>query len=58
MIILDPAILVAERVESRFWPREAGEGTTHFVITKESETFRAFVNDLFPNTQYDIQVVE
>lgn len=58
VIIVDPAILVAERVESRFWPREAGDGKTHFVITNESQHFRRFVRDLFPDTHYDVQVIE
>ena len=58
IIILDPAILVAERVESRFWPREAGDGKTHFVITKDSAPFRRFASELFPNTQYEIEVIE
>ena len=58
IIILDPAILVAERVESRFWPREAGDGKTHFVITKDSAPFRRFASELFPDTQYEIEVIE
>ena len=58
IIILDPAILVAERVESRFWPREAGDGKTHFVITKDSAPFRHFASELFPDTQYEIEVIE
>ena len=58
IVILDPAILVAERVERRFWPREAGDGKTHFVITKDSAPFRRFASELFPDTQYEIEVIE
>jgi glutamate racemase len=56
--LFDPADAVAERVERKFWPREAGYGKTHFVISKDSDTFRAHVAHLFPDTQYTIEVVE
>lgn len=56
--IFDPAYAVAERVEDQFWPREVGDGATHFIITKESEQFRGFVKDLFPHASYEVEVVE
>jgi len=56
--IFDPAIAVAERVEARFWPREAGDGKTRFVITKDSEVFRRYVAQLFPGTEARVEVLE
>ena len=56
--IFDPADAVAERIERRFWPREAGDGTLRFVITKDSETFRALVAKMFADTPYEIEVIE
>jgi|SRR3989338_7255 len=55
--ILDPAQLVADRAERELWPREAGNGTTHFVISKDSENFRALVAKLFPKADYTIEVL-
>lgn len=55
--VIDPAEAVAARVESRFWPREAGSGITRFAITKDSDVFRSLVARLFPEAQYSIQVV-
>jgi glutamate racemase len=56
--IFDPAEAVAERVEDRFWPREAGNGTIRFFITQDSPTFRRLVSELFPDTEYQIEVIE
>lgn len=55
--ILDPAELVADRAERELWPREAGDGKTHFVISKDSEHFRSLVSRLFPQTNYTIEVL-
>ncbi len=55
--VIDPADAVAARVESRFWPREAGNGATRFAITKDSDVFRSLVARLFPGAQYSIHVV-
>jgi len=56
--IFDPAVAVAERVESQMWPREAGDGKTRFVISKDSEPFRQLVARLFPQSNYSIEVLE
>jgi glutamate racemase len=56
--IFDPADAVAERVERKFWPREAGDGKLHFVISQDSDTFRTHVARMFPDTQYTIEVIE
>ena len=58
IVIFDPALAVAERVEKKFWPQEAGSGTTHFLISKESAQFKTFVERLFPHMQYTLEVVE
>lgn len=54
----DPAKSVAERAEKLFWPQEVGEGTTRFLISEESPQFRLFVEKLFPNSSYEIEVLE
>ena len=56
--IFDPAEAVAERVEKQFWPQEAGNGILQFRISKESEQFRALIEKLFPEDEFDVQVVE
>lgn len=56
--LLDPALIVAERVEEALWPREAGEGKLAFLISKESPQFRSFVQTLFPDTPYTLEVLE
>src|SRR5262249_50400362 len=40
LVLFDPAIAVAERVEKQLWPREAGDGETKFITSQDSETFR------------------
>ncbi len=56
-IILDPAEVVAERVERELWPLEAGNGTTRFLISKDSAHFRKFVAELLSQRTYTIEVV-
>lgn len=55
--VFDPAQAVAERVERRFWPREVGDGKLHFCISKDSEVFRNRVAQLFPNAQYEVEIL-
>ena len=57
MILFDPALAVAERAKKQFWPREAGNGTTRFFITRDSTHFRHFVERLFPRASYTVDVV-
>lgn len=38
--LYDPALAVGERVKKQLWPREVADGTTHFIISKDSQTFR------------------
>lgn len=55
--VVDPAVAVAARVESRFWPRESGGGETRFAITQDSDVFRNLVAELFPKTEYSVEVI-
>ena len=58
IVIFDPALAVAERVEKKFWPQESGSGDTHFVTSQDSGPFKAFIAKLFPSMQYTLEVVE
>ena len=58
LTIFDPALAVAERVEKKFWPQEAGAGRTTFLISQASVPFKGFVERLFPHMQYTLEVVE
>jgi len=54
----DPALAVAERAQELFWPQEVGDGTTKFLISKDSAHFRDLVSTLFPNTTYEVEVLK
>ena len=54
----DPAEAVAERVEKYLWPREAGEGTTRFLLSRDTPEFRARVAQLFRDEAYTVEVVD
>jgi glutamate racemase len=56
--IFDPAEAVAARVERALWPREVGNGTTRFVLSKDSDVFRRLTGQLFPDSGYSIEVLE
>lgn len=56
--VVNPAEAVAVRVEKQWWPRESGNGSLRFLISKESATFRAIVQRFFPNDEYSIEVIE
>ena len=57
VLVFDPAEAVAERVEKNWWPQEAGEGTTHFLISADAPEFRARVAHLFPDAADAIEVI-
>ena len=44
--IFDPALAVGDRVKRQLWPREVGDGTTRFLISKDSQPFRDRVGAL------------
>lgn len=58
VLIFDPAVAVAERVERRFWPREAGKGTMRFIMSKDSAPLRALVAQLFPDANPVFEVIQ
>ncbi len=58
LVLFDPAYAVAERAERLFWPLEAGDGQTHFIVSKDSPHFRGFVAALFPGEKFDVEVLE
>lgn len=55
--VVNPASAVADRVGRYAWPREVGVGALRFVITKESEVFRRYVDSLFAGQAYTIEVI-
>lgn len=56
--IIDPALVVAERVERQWWPREMGTGRIRFVISKDAEPFRRYVMRWFPQDAGNIEVLD
>jgi len=56
--LFDPAEALAARVEQTLWPREVGDGTTRFCISKDSGVFRRLAQQLFPESEYSIEVLE
>ncbi len=58
VMLFDPAHAVAARVKRELWPREVGEGTLRFMITKDSEPFRERVKTFFPESADAVVVVE
>ncbi|HTR18398.1 MAG TPA: aspartate/glutamate racemase family protein [Candidatus Paceibacterota bacterium] len=56
--LFDPAHMVAARVERDLWPREVGNGTTKFFISKDSDVFRRLIPQLFPESTYSLEVLE
>jgi glutamate racemase len=57
VLLFDPAEAVAERAKQLFWPQEVASARTHFIISQESEQFRAYVNQLFPKLDYTIEII-
>ncbi|MDZ4227062.1 MAG: aspartate/glutamate racemase family protein, partial [Patescibacteria group bacterium] len=56
--VFDPAEEVAERAKKLFWPQEVANGRTQFIISKESERFRALAAELLPDKKYSVEVLE
>lgn len=56
--LFNPALAVGERVKKQLWPREVGDGGTHFIISKDSQSFRDRVAQLFPNRGVTIEVID
>jgi hypothetical protein len=58
MSIFDPALAVADRVRRQLWPREVGEGTTRFIISRDSQLFRDRIAKLQLGSAALIEVLE
>jgi glutamate racemase len=58
VFIIDPAEAVADRAYKLFWPAEVRDGKSTFLISSDSDTFRNFVKELFPQSEYTIEVLE
>lgn len=56
--LFDPAVAVGERVKRKLWPREVGDGTTHFIISKDSEPFRDRVAQLALGGEFTVEVLD
>lgn len=56
--IFDPAEAVAERVKKQLWPQEVGDGKLRFLVSKDTEQFRARVVELFTDATYTLEVIE
>ncbi len=56
--IYDPAEAVGERVKQQLWPREVAEGKMRFLISRDSDSFRARVAEFFPESEASIEVLD
>lgn len=54
-LIIDPGLPVAKEAAQRF--AEEKEGNTTFLISKENEAFRKKVQEMFPDTKYEIETI-
>ncbi len=52
--LFDPADAVALRAKKQFWPQEAAEGKTRFLISKDSEHFRALASKMFGDSPVEV----
>lgn len=55
--LFDPAEAVAARVERLLWPREVGNGSTKFLLSKDSDVFRRLAENIFPKSDYSIELL-
>lgn len=56
--LFDPALAVGERVKKQLWPREVGDGTTRFIVSKDSQLFRDRVAQLLSGSAFSIEVLD
>lgn len=56
--LFDPAFAVGERVKKQLWPREVGDGTTRFLISRDSQPFRDRVRGLALTSEPSIEVLD
>jgi len=55
--IFDPALAVGDRAKRQLGSLEAGKGTMHFIISKESQPFRDRVAGLAADSEFSIEVL-
>ncbi len=55
--IFDPATAVAERAKKIFDDVERGSGRVTFLLSEDSKHFRGYVEELFQNMTYSIEIV-
>lgn len=56
--IIDPAYAVAARAKKQLWPREVGDGTLRFLLSKDSTLFRDRVRYFFKEGEVSFEVVQ
>lgn len=56
--LFDPAVAVGERVKRKLWPREVGDSTTHFIVSKGSQPFRDRVAQLALGGEFTVEVLD
>lgn len=54
----DPAKAVAERVKRQLWPREVGNGSLRFLVSKDTPQFRSHIVTTLPDATYTIEVID
>lgn len=57
MPLFDPALAVGVRTKRQLWPREVGDGSTRFIISRDSQPFRDRVAALLPEGGFSIEVL-
>lgn len=58
MPFFDPAEAVANRVKRQLWPREVGNGTLKFLVSRDTPQFRAHLARMLPDATYTIEVLD
>jgi len=55
--LFDPAEAVAQRAKKLFWPMEVGSGSTHFILSQQSDQFEFYVKKFFPEMKYTLEIL-
>ncbi|MCX6787162.1 MAG: aspartate/glutamate racemase family protein [Candidatus Kaiserbacteria bacterium] len=56
--LFNPALAVGERVKKQLWPLEVGDGTTRFVISKDSQSFRNRIAQFSLSGKSSVEVLD
>lgn len=57
MVLYDPSTAVAVRAREQFGFTKAGNTSTRFVLSEDSDVFRRYVNTMFSDYDYSIEVL-